>query len=63
MTADFLAKVATEDTPECIGCAFSSYQEEGNFCRRYPPTLKGFPKIKDDDWCGEWKDFEKCPKE
>lgn len=47
----------------CENCRF--YYEEGRQCRRYPPTVYGcdedngtaygFPYMRIDEWCGEFK--------
>jgi len=35
----------------CKRCEFY----EGGLCKRYPPKSE-FPKVKPDDWCGEFKE-------
>ena len=38
---------------ECGGCRFYLNGE----CRRFPP-LNGFPTVRSDSWCGEWKEVK-----
>ena len=35
----------------CLTCEYCHEPE----CRRYPPTHKGFPVVRKDGWCGEFK--------
>lgn len=42
--------------PKCKNCGFKLR----NLCRRFPPksdssSREGFPRVKDEDWCGEHK--------
>ena len=40
---------------QCATCRFRRTVVEVDECRRYPPSGRGFPEIKADDWCGEYQ--------
>ena len=53
------AEAKTKEKPKCKNCDFRLR----NLCHRFPPkgdagSRDGFPRIKEDDWCGEHKFVE-----
>jgi hypothetical protein len=60
---DMRPKLHGSNDRQCCGnCAYffatGNLSEKGpvvGFCRRYPPSEKGWPEVEERDWCGEWK--------
>lgn len=34
----------------CVTCIYF----DGNLCRKNPPSVQGFPRVRPNDWCGEY---------
>ena len=48
------------DVETCKNCKFAEHDEDGAWCRRYPPVITSdfdvmFPRVEDEEWCGEFK--------
>ena len=39
----------------CETCRFSIVLTYASWCRRLPPYSDGWPKVKPQDWCGEYQ--------
>ena len=47
------------DVATCKNCKFVEQLDNYSWCHRNPPTITsdhdGFPRVDDEDWCGEFK--------
>ena len=45
---------------KCVLCIWYIGTTEEGECRRHNPSMDGFPRVKSNDWCGEYKQDD-CP--
>jgi hypothetical protein len=57
------------DNNKCKNCIYAEDKEKYDkywmnkyfWCRKNPPTEKGFPIVSAEDWCGEFNTFIPAP--